>query len=248
MVDISKAMPTETVDLPSGGKLYPKDSPLAKGTVELYYMTALHEDLLTNQSYIERGVVVDKLLQSLIVDKSIDYNQILVGDKNALLVAARILGYGAKYEFNYRGKKYEVDLSALPAKPLHPDYVAAKENLFTFKCPTTGAVLEFKLLTHADDQAIEQELKGLRKINKDSNPEFSTRLKYMIISVNGVADRKEVRDFVDKKFLARDSRAFRKYVRDLQPDLDMRFYPDEESEEGVEIPIEIGFLWPDISV
>lgn len=244
---VENMFPTEMVDLPSGGKLYPKDSPLAKGEVEIRYMTAADEDLLTNQAYIERGVVVDKLLQSLIVDKGIDYNQILLGDKNALLVAARILGYGAKYEFMYRGEKYDVDLSKLPAKELHPDFLAATENRFTFKCPVSGAVLEFKLLTHADDQAIEQELKGLRKINKDLSPELSTRLKYMILSVNGNADRKAVRDFVDKQFLARDSRAFRKYVSELQPDIDMRFYP-EDSEEAVDIPITVNFLWPDINV
>lgn len=239
--------PTEQVELPSKGKLYPKDSPLAEGVIEMRYMAAADEDILTNQNYIERGVVVDKLLQSLIVDKNIDYNQLLSGDKNALLVAARILGYGAKYEFEYRGEKEEVDLSALQPKPLHPDFEAAKENLFTFTCPATGTVLEFKLLTHADDQAVEQELRGLRKINKDASPELSTRMKYMIQSVNGKTDKKAIRDFVDKGFLARDAREFRKYVRELQPDIDMTFYP-EGSDEPVEIPIGISFLWPDINV
>lgn len=245
---VENMFPTETIELPSQGKLYPKDSPLSSGSVTIRYMTAADEDLLTNQNYIERGVVVDKLLQSLIVDKGIDYNQILVGDKNALLVAARILGYGAKYEFNYRGKKEEVDLSQIPAKPLHPDFEAAKENLFTFKCPTGGAVLEFKLLTHGDDQMVEQELKGLRKVNKDASPELSTRLKYMIQSVNGNTDKKAIREFVDKGFLARDSRAFRKYVSELQPDLDMKFYPEDGPEDGVPVPIEVSFLWPDIDI
>lgn len=240
--------PTEMVELPSKGKLYPKNSPLASGQVEMRYMSAADEDLLTNQNYIEKGVVVDKLLQSLIVDKSIDYGQLLTGDKNALLIAARILGYGAKYEFEYRGHKEEVDLSQIQPKELHPDFLAAKENLFTFKCPATGTVLEFKLLTHADDQAVEQELRGLRKINKEASPELSTRMKYMIVSVNGEADRKAVRDFVDRGFLARDARAFRQYLRELQPDMDMTFYPEDGPEEGVEIPITVNFLWPDINV
>ena len=239
--------PTEIVELPSQGKLYSKNSPLASGKVEMRYMSAADEDILTNQSFIEKGIVVDKLLQSLIVDKSINYGDLLVGDKNALLIAARILGYGGKYEFEYRGEKEEVDLTQLLQKPLHPDFVAAETNNFTFTCPATGAVLEFKLLTHSDEQAIEQELKGLRRIKKDSVPELSTRLKYMIQSVDGVTDRKAVRDFVDTKFLARDSRAFRKYVSDLQPDIDMRFYPEDGPEDGVEIPITVSFLWPDIS-
>lgn len=239
--------PTEVVELPSQGKLYPKTSPLASGKIEMRYMTAQDEDLLTNQSYIEKGIVVDKLLQSLIVDKSINYGDLLVGDKNALLVAARILGYGSKYEFEYRGRKESVELAELPQKPLHPDFVKAVSNNFTFTCPATGTVLEFKLLTHADEQAIEQELKGFRKVRKDNIPELSTRLKYMIQSVDGVTDRKAVRDFVDQRFLARDSRAFRKYVADLQPDIDMKFYPEDGPEEGVDIPVTVSFLWPDIS-
>lgn len=238
--------PTEVVELPSQGKLYPKDSPLASGKIEMRYMTAQDEDLLTNQSYIEKGIVVDKLLQNLIVDKNINYGDLLVGDKNALLVAARILGYGSKYEFEYRGRKESVELAELPQKPLHPDFVKAVSNNFTFTCPATHTVLEFKLLTHADEQAIEQELRGLRKVRKDNVPELSTRLKYMIQSVDGVTDRKAVRDFVDQRFLARDSRAFRKYVADLQPDIDMKFYPEDGPEEGVDIPIGVTFLWPDI--
>ena len=238
--------PTEIVELPSQGKLYSKESPLSTGKVSLRYMTAADEDTLTNQSYIEKGIVVDKLLQSLIVDKSINYGDLLVGDKNALLIAARILGYGSKYEFEYRGHKEVVELAELPQKPLHPDFVKATSNDFTFTCPVSGVVLEFKLLTHADEQAIEQELRGLRKIRKDNVPELSTRLKYMIVSVNGTTDRKAVRDFVDQKFLARDSRAFRKYVAEIQPDVDMKFYPEDGPEEGVEIPIGVTFLWPDI--
>ena len=235
--------PSEIVDLPSGGKLYPKESPLHSGKIEMRYMSARDEDILTNQNYIERGVVVDKLLQSLIVDKDIDYGQLLIGDKNALLIAARILGYGKDYEFEYEGKKEVVDLSKLEPKPLAPEFEAAKENLFSFTCPTTGAVLEFKLLTHA-----EQEIKGLRKLSKEASPELSTRLKYMILSVNGETDRQAVRSFVDNMFLARDSRAFRKFVEKIQPDIDIRFYPEDGPEEGVMIPIGASFLWPDLSV
>lgn len=237
--------PTEIVELPSQGKLYSKESPLSSGKVTLRYMTAQDEDVLTNQSYIEKGIVVDKLLQGLIVD-DINYGDLLVGDKNALLIAARILGYGSKYEFEYQGHKEVVELAELEQKPLHPDFVKAVSNNFTFTCPATGTVLEFKLLTHADEQAVEQELRGLRKIRKDNIPELSTRLKYMIQSVDGVTDRKAVRDFVDQRFLARDSRAFRKYVADLQPDIDMRFYPEDGPEDGVEIPIGVTFLWPDL--
>jgi len=237
--------PSEIVELPSKGLLYPEESPLRSGTVEMKYMTAKEEDILTNQNYIQKGVVIDKLLQALIVDKNIKYNELLAGDKNAILVAARILGYGKDYEFQYAGEKQTVDLSAISNKEAHPDYLNATKNEFTFKTPTTENVLTFKLLTHGDENKVQQEVDGLKKINKESSAELSTRLKHMLIAVDG--DTKAVRDFVDNRFLARDSRAFRKYVADLNPDVDLKFYP-EGVEEGVDIPIGITFLWPDANL
>lgn len=244
----TQKFPTEVIDLPSLGKLYPKDSALSSGTIEMKYMTAKEEDILTNQNYIEKGIVIDKLLQALIVDKTIDYNQILVGDKNALLIAARILGYGREYEFNYGGQVETIDLSVLENKKLHPDVENASENSFNYTLPTTGKVITFKLLSHGDEQGIDQEVKGLKKINKDSSAELSTRLKHMIIAVNGDSERKNVRSFVDNEFLARDSRAFRNYLRDFQPDVDMKFYPENGPEGGVDIPIGVSFLWPDANL
>ena len=240
--------PTEMVDLPSKGKLYNPDSPLASGQIEMKYMTAREEDILTNQNYIQKGTVIDKLLQALIVNKDINYNEILVGDKNALLVAARVLGYGSEYKFNYLGIEETVDLSSLENKELHSEIVKATKNEFTFTTPATGNVITFKLLTHGDEQAIEAEVRGLRKLNKESSAELSTRLKYMIVSVDGQAERKDVRSFVDNMFLARDSRAFRNYTADLQPDVDMKFYPENGPDGGVQIPIGVNFLWPDATV
>ena len=244
----TQKFPTEVVDLPSKGKLYPPDSPLASGTIEMKYMTAKEEDILTNQNYIEKGIVIDKLLQALIVDKTIDYNQILIGDKNALLIAARILGYGKDYEFEYAGAKENIDLSLLENKELHPDIEKATENSFNFTLPATGKVITFKLLSHGDEQKIDQEVKGLKKINKESSAELSTRLKHMILAVNGDSERKNVRSFVDNEFLARDSRAFRNYLRDFQPDVDMTFYPENGPDGGVDIPIGVNFLWPDANL
>ena len=244
----TQKFPSEVVDLPSKGKLYPTDSPLAKGTIEMKYMTAKEEDILTNQNYIEKGIVIDKLLQALIVDKTIDYNELLVGDKNALLIAARILGYGKDYEFEYAGEKEVIDLSLLDNKPLHQDIEKASENAFNFTLPTSGTVITFKLLTHGDEQKVDQEVKGLKKINKESSAELSTRLKHMLLAVNGDSERKNVRAFVDNQFLARDSRAFRNYLRDFQPDVDMKFYPENGPEGGVDIPIGVNFLWPDANL
>ncbi len=240
--------PTEIVDLPSQGKLYPKESPLASGTIEMKYMTAKEEDILTNQNYIEKGIVIDKLIKALIVDKSIDYNELLLGDKNALLVAARILGYGKDYEFTYGAEKQTIDLSLLNNKPLNVEVEKAKSNSFDFTLPNTKRVVTFKILTHGDETKIDQEIKGLKKINKESSAEMSTRLKYVIIGIDGDTDKKNIRAFVDNEFLARDSRAFRNYLRDFQPDVDMTFYPDNGPEGGVDIPIGVNFLWPDATI
>lgn len=239
--------PTETVDLPSKGLLYPKDSALAAGKIEMKYMTAREEDILTNQNYIQQGVVVDKLLQSLIVTP-INYSELLVGDKNAILIASRVLGYGKDYQFEYGGETQIVDLSLLEPKQLDESLFKSGENKFVFTTPSTGALLTFKLLTHADEQAIEQEVKGLKKLNKDASPELSTRLKRLITSVNGDTDIATIRDFVDNYFMVKDSRAFREYVRQIQPDVDLKFYPENGPEGGVEIPIGVTFLWPDAGI
>jgi hypothetical protein len=237
-------LPTETIELPSKGLLYPEDSELAKGVIEMKYMTAKEEDILTNQSYISNGTVLDKLMKSLIVSK-INYDDLLIGDKNAIMVASRILGYGNEYTFNYGGEEHTVDLTALDNKQLDEKLFASRTNEFEFVLPKSKNTVTFKLLTHKDEQEINRELEGLKKINKDSSPELSTRLKYMIISINGERDRKIVREFVDGFLLAQDSRALREYVREIQPDVDLTFFPNG-SNTRVSLPIGLKFFWPDL--
>ena len=112
--------PTEMVDLPSKGYFYANGHPLSSGKVEVKYMTAKEEDILTSQNLIQQGLVIDKLLQSLIVDKSIKLGDLLIGDKNAIMVAARVLGYGKDYQFEYDGVEQNVDLSKL--EPVELDF------------------------------------------------------------------------------------------------------------------------------
>jgi len=237
-------MPTEEVSLPSGGKLYPQDSPLSSGKVEVKYMTAKEEDILSNQNYIEKGNVLDKLLQSVIIG-DINVDDLLIGDKNAVMVAVRALGYGKDYVFKYGGEEQTIDLSLLQNKEVDPDFASATENEFTFTLPKSENVVTFKLLTGKDEKKIDQELKGLKKIIKEGTPSLTTRLKYQITSVNGDRDIKGIREFVDKYLLAQDSRALREKIRSLSPDIDLTFYP-EGREEGVDIPIGISFFWPDL--
>ncbi len=236
-------LPTEVIELPSKGLLYPEGSELAKGTIEMKYMTAKEEDILTNQSYIQKGTVLDKLMKSLIVSK-INYDDLLIGDKNAIMVAARILGYGKDYSFSVLGEDHTVDLSTLDNKPLDEEMFKDGKNNFEFTLPHSGNHVTFKLLTHKDEQDINRELEGLKKINKDNSPELTTRLKYLITSVEGKTEKKDIREFVDNYLLARDSRALREYVKEIQPDVDLTFFPDG-SNDRVNIPIGVSFFWPD---
>ena len=244
-------LPTEMVTLPSKGLLYPKDSPLAKGEIEMKYMTAKEEDILTNQNYIRQGTVIDKLLQSLIITK-INYDELLIGDKNAVLIAARILGYGADYQFKYtneRGQEIEttVDLSSLSEKKLDETLLKKGTNDFTFDLPKSGNVVTFKLLTHGDEKKIDAEIKGLLKVNPNTTTDVTTRMKHIITSVNGDRELKSIREFVDTYLLAPDARALREYYAKIQPDIDMKFMPEDENYtgEGIAIPISLNFFWPD---
>jgi hypothetical protein len=238
---MEKNIPTEIIDLPSKGLLYPSENPLSSGKIEMCYMTAKHEDILTNQSYIQKGTVLDKLFQALIVSK-VDYNDLVTGDKNAIMVAARVLGYGKDYIFDYNGTEYNIDLTTLENKPFTIPNKGINE--FAYTLPSTNTNITYKILTHGDEQKIQAELDGLKKINKNASPELSTRLKYSITSVNEDRDTKTIREFVDNHLLARDSRELRKHIKENQPDVDLSFFP-EGSSDRVDIPIGLKFFWPD---
>ena len=241
--------PTEMVTLPSKGLLYPEGNPLKKGEVEMKYMTAREEDILTNQNLIENGTVIDKLLQSLIITP-INYNDLLVGDKNAILIAARILGYGSDYAFEYKGERFNIDLTKIDDKSLNESLISEGKNEFSFELPSSKINITFKLLTHGDEVSIANEIKGLKKINKNSTTDISTRMKYIITSINGDYEKKTIREFVDTKLLARDSRALRKYIAEVQPDVDLSHEYEDNKGNLVKIPIPIGinFFWPDVEV
>jgi len=245
--------PTEIVDLPSRGLIYPKDNPLSSGKVEMKYMTAKEEDILTNQNYISKGTVLDKLIESLIVSK-INIDDIIIGDKNALLIASRVLGYGKDYTFRaYNSdtnqiEDFTVDLTTLEDKLLDPkNLVEEGINEFKYELPHSKVLITYKILTHGDEKKIEREIQGLQKIKKDSAPEISTRLKYIITSVDGDTEKKSIREFVDNYMLAKDSRSLREEIRRVSPDVDLK-YTGEGAEEGINIPINLNFFWPDSGV
>ena len=241
--------PAEEVTLPSKGLLYPKNSPLSKGIIEMKYMTAREEDILTNPNLIENGTVIDKLLESLIVTP-IDYNTLLSGDKDAILIAARVLGYGNEYTFEYKGEKLTIDLNEVKDKPLDESLVVEGKNEFSFTLPTAKKDITFKFLTHGDEQAISRELNGLKKINKKASNDLTTRMKHVITSIDGDYEKKTIREYVDSEFLARDARELRNYIKEIQPSVDLSY--DYEDQRGniikLDIPVGIKFFWPDASI
>ena len=236
--------PTEMVDLPSKGIVYPKEHPLSSGKVEIKYMTAREEDILTNQSYIQKGIVLDKLLQSLVVDKDIKIDDLIVGDKNAVFIVARILGYGKNYDVQIKGIDYTIDLTELNNREFDIEGLIQGQNEFSYTIESTGTVLTYKILTGKDEKAIDRELAGLKKINKESDPSLTTRLKHVITSVDGKDEKKDIRNFVDNYLLARDSRAFREHIKNTQPDVNMEYVL--ENGEEVVVPIGLNFFWPDL--
>tara|TARA_Y100001972_G_C7667481_1_gene338016 strand:- start:10749 stop:11480 length:732 start_codon:yes stop_codon:yes gene_type:complete len=236
-------LPTETIELPSKGLIYPKDNPLSSGKIEMKYMTAKEEDILSNQSYIEKGIVIDKLLQSLIIS-DINYNDLIIGDKNAIMVAARILGYGKNYEFMYEGEKVTLDLTTLDNKEINEENFPQGQNNFSFKLPATDTDITFKILTHKDELNITRETEGLKKINKNNSSTLTTRLKHIITSVGGDSEPKSIREYVDKYMLAQDSRALRTHISDFQPDVDLSFFPSTGRDKK-SLPIGLNFFWPD---
>lgn len=255
MNETSYKFPTEIIDLPSKGLLYPEGHPLHKGNIEIKYMTAREEDILASQSLIKKGVVLDKLFESVVVEKDLDINSIFLGDKNAILLATRVMGYGAEYEvevtdpFTLEQQKVKIDLSKVKTKDFKEELVTP-ENRYKFTLPKMGVKVEFKLLTHGDEVEINNEIQSLKRLYKgksDSDFDVTTRLKRMILTVDGDNDRKRVNEFVDNEFLALDTKAFRKYAREISPDMDLQF--DFKSNitgemEALDIPFGVSFFYP----
>ena len=247
--------PTQPLDLPSKGKLYPTSSPLSSGQIELYLPTAYHEDILTNRNYIQQGTVVDKFLQAIIASK-IDYNELLVGDKNAIMVGARILAYGSKYAFKYTDKSSStpeeiiVDLGDLKEKEIDWSLIKEGVNEFDFSLPLSKSVVTFKILSHKDELNIDSEIKGLQKLSKSMSGEVTVRLANAIVAVNGNRDISTIREF-SKSMPMQDSQALRKYISSVTPDIVMKFdfeRKNGEVVEGLSIPMTVDFFWPDAGI
>jgi hypothetical protein len=247
--------PTEVITLPSKGLIYPETNPLSKGSVEIKYMTAREEDILASQNLIKKGVVLDKLFESVVVSEGVNVGDISVGDKNAILLATRILGYGADYNvevvdpFTGETQKVVIDLAHIQTKEID-DTILNRENRYEFELPISKKKIKFKLLTHKDEIDITAEIQALNRLVKGDNAvsqDVSTRLRYMIQDVDGNTDRGFINNFVKNNLLARESKALREYVRTISPDLDLKyqFTSDLTGEsEALDIPFGVGFFYP----
>jgi hypothetical protein len=246
--------PTEVIDLPSKGKLYPESNPLSKGTVEIKYMTAKEEDILASQNLIKKGVVLDKLFESVVVDDGVNVGDIFIGDKNAILLATRILGYGKDYQVEITDpssgekQKVNIDLSKVQVKEISDDSLNS-ENRYEFDLPLGKKKIIFRLLTHKDEIDINAEIAALQRLQKGEavSQDVTTRLRYMIQSVDGNEDRGFINNWVKNGLLARDSRALRKHIQEFTPDLDLKFdfTSDITGEtEALDIPFGVGFFYP----
>jgi len=247
-------IPTELVPLPSKGRIYPSDSPLyGQEALEIRPMTAREEDILTSRAYIKKGNVISKLIESCLVDKSINPDELISGDRNALMVALRITGYGAEYKAEIDcpacGAKSEqsFNLSELKIKRLAVDPVAEGSNLFELELPISKKSVRVKFLTGEDEQEMMTIADRKKKSGIVSSSAVTDRLSRSIVSVAGITDKTKIGMFV-RNMPARDSLALRKFLDNQEPGIDMSVYmscPSCNEESEVTMPLGASFFWPD---
>ena len=255
---LSYAVPTEIVDLPSGGRFYPTNSPLyGKQSIEIRFMTARDEDILTSPALLKKGVALDRLLDNVLMDNSFKSKDLLSGDRNALMYAVRITGYGAAYPASLScrecGSEYThtFDLSNFDEmyKEISDEDVESvqltEHGTFTYILPKTKVLIEGKFITgHDEDRLINSA--QMKKKNKLIETQTTDLLRAIIISANGVSDPSDLSEFINN-MPASDSRALREVYSKIVPDVKFR----EETvcdhcgtEQEVDVPITTGFFWP----
>jgi hypothetical protein len=242
--------PTEIISLPSKGLCYPESSPLSKGEITIKLMTAKEEDILTSTNLIKKGIQLDKLLESIVVEPGVHINDLLVGDKNAILVTSRMLAFGPDYQISVRdngsGQDVEVnvDLSQIQVKEVD-ESLLNRQNEYEYTLPVSKTTIKFKLLTHGDELAINKDIEATEKVLKQGN-EITARYRRIIVEVGGNKDLGFISNFVTNQLLAGDSRGLRKYMKSITPDLDLTFnYEHSDGEmEALRIPFGLNFFYP----
>jgi hypothetical protein len=252
--DFGFEIPVETVPLPSGGKTYAEDSALHNATtVQIKAMTAREEDILTSRALIKKGTVIESLVESCLINKKISVPDMLSGDRNGLMTAIRITGYGAEYSVDVEcpdcdeRSKQDFDLANLPINPLNLNPLISGENIFEFTLPLTKKVIHFKFLTGRDEQEISTIAERKKKKGIVNENSVTTRLKHSILSIAGVTDKNKINIFIGN-MPARDSLALRKYIDKNEPGIDMKSWmecPHCMTSSEVRLPMGASFFWPD---
>jgi hypothetical protein len=250
----SYQVPTEIVDLPSQGKFYPEGHPLHNvDTLEIKVMTAKEEDILTSPTLVEKGIVFDKLIESLIVDKRIDASSLLTGDRNAILVQARISAYGPQHAFGAvcnncsTVQKIEIDVS-IKNKQLSLEEYEFEDGFLKLNLPKSKNVVHIKFLDGRDEREMTEEQRRRKKANL---PEEQLILMYrkLIVRLNGDSDILEIANFAASMPVA-DARYIRKVYGELKPDLDLTCKFDcqkcGQTNDGGVVPINGDFFWPEL--
>jgi hypothetical protein len=246
-------IPTEFVELPTAGKFYPPEHPLHQvETVEMRYMTAKETDILTSKSLLKKGIAVDRMLENLFVDKEIKARELFIGDKNALILAARVNGFGSDYEAQITcmncgtTANHEFELSEVVARKASEDIKFSNNGTFFIKLPQTAIEAECRLLTGEDEKQLVAKADKKKKL-KLPDTSLTDQYKKIIVSLNEVSDRGQVEEFVDL-MPAKDAMHLRKEYESARPDMDMSYsYECEtcEAENKVDIPFSANFFWPD---
>lgn len=253
--DFGWQVPVEAVPLPSEGKIYPPDSNMhGKQTVNIKAMTAKEEDILSSRALIANGTVILELINSSIMDSDVNPNDLLSGDRNALMIAIRITGYGPEYPVNMtcpgcrKTDKHVFNLADLPIKRLTIDPVTPGDNCFEYKLPVTKKTVHFKFLTGRDNDMIEAEASKMAKLFPDDyvGSSVTRRLRFSVVSIDGITDRNKIAKFVEN-MPAMDSSKLRSYIKNNEPGIEMSGNLNCNScgrVSEVSLPLGASFFWP----
>jgi hypothetical protein len=250
--DLDFEVPVETVPLPSNGLTYQPEHALHNCTeVAIKCMTAKEEDILTSRALIKQGVVIDHLLKSCITDKNVDVNEMLSGDRLALMIALRITGYGPEYSVEVKCPscdhrfKESFDLSELPINRLKIQPIEEYTNRFSFTLPRWNKEIIFKFLTGTDEKELTTTMERTRRRSEVENV-ITTRLIHSIISIDGITDKSKIANAV-RNMPASDSLALRTFIQENDPTVDMVAYTECKNcdwQDELDIPMDVSFFWP----
>ena len=254
---LSFVVPTEFVDLPSKGRFYPEGHPLhAQDSIEIKQMTAKEEDILTSRSLLKKGVALDRVIESVIMDKGVNPNELLIGDRNAIIVATRVSGYGSEYLTSVacpncaHSQKYEFDLNASSiyrGEDIHELQLADHgDGTFSTTLPRSGFEVRFRLLTGRDEKMLIQSAENSRK-SRGVEKNITTQLKNMVVSINGETNPALISQGMEV-LPSMDARHLRQAYKLAAPNVDLSQYFECEEcghEETMEVPLTADFFWPD---